>query len=197
MKLARRSPQTTYSGRFKDRIASSGVKACKQNPVPVSRRFRTTRRIFSAKLPADPEKSVGRGGRSAARRQEAFITLDIASLPTREGKRGSGGTICERQISKGISARPVDRSGAGGQVAYGRPAGGWLLLRRVRARRVPPGETSHSYKTDGLVAPRVSPGSRLASECCDRPSRARANERTDRVRPGGDTERANRPTVRI
>lgn len=56
-KLARRSPQTTYSGRFKDRIASSGVKACKQNPVPVSRRFRTTRRMFSAKLPADPGKA--------------------------------------------------------------------------------------------------------------------------------------------
>lgn len=53
--LARRSPQTTYSGRFKDWIASSVVKACKQNPVPVS--LRTTRRMFSAKLPVNPGKA--------------------------------------------------------------------------------------------------------------------------------------------
>lgn len=105
----------------------------------------------------------------AAPRRGAFITLERHREFTDEGEkrkkkeeRERKETICERQISKRISARPDDRrSGtAGGQVAYGR----WLPAPSSRTRRVPPGpgETSHSYKTDGLVAPRVSPGSRLA-----------------------------------
>lgn len=73
-----------------------------------------------------------------------------------------------------------------------RRSGRWLLLRCVRTRRVPPGESSHSYKTDGLVAPRVSLGSRLAClECLAIARRARASERSDKGR-GIVSNRANR-----
>jgi len=68
--------------------------------------------------------------------------------------------LLPERISERASPRVSERAATGS--ARSRP-GGCSFGAYVRVvDAVPPGETSHSYKTDGLVAPRVSLGSRLA-----------------------------------
>lgn len=136
---------------------------------------------FLRNCPRIREKRRKRRSISCARAESVYYVRtsftdgeDKRAGKIREIERGERrGTICERQISKenfGASRW----SAATGQVAYGRPV---AAVPSQRTRRVPPGETSHSYKTDGLVAPRVSPGSRLAWVL--RLLVARAHERTN------------------
>lgn len=110
-----------------------------------------------------------------------------------KGRRGGPTRAIEANFRRVINVSQIELEACSGQGQVDRcRSGRWLLLRCVRTRRVPPGESSHSYKTDGLVAPRVSLGSRLAClECLAIARRARASERSDKGR-GIVLNRANR-----
>jgi len=126
VKLARRiPPQTTYSGHLKDRIASSDMKACKQNPVPILTFSHDSPYVF-CEIARGSGKSVGRGGRSATRRRRAFITLERRCEFTdeeEEKKRKRRKAERERERNDRQTANFKENFGTSGRSSEGRGPG--------------------------------------------------------------------------